>query len=151
MKYRLLPLIAVVALLAWTLPVSAGEVEKNVNFTLDEWIDLNSTDGPVTLHRIRIAKQSGVTKSKFLRPGNNEHLQDVQIQVEFTNDSSKDWEMRVNVEWSDGSGHVIDGYNDTESLDSDSRHDDQTVTLSTLKYGLEKAKKLKINIKFYPD
>lgn len=151
MKHRLLPMIAGLALLTWTLPASAGEVEKNLNFALDQWIDLNSTDGPVTLHRIRIVRQGGVTKSKFMRPGNSEHLEDVQIQVEFSNDSSKDWEMRLNVEWSDSSGEVIDGFNDTEGLDSESRHDDQTVTLSTLKYGIEKAKKLKIGIKFYPD
>ena len=151
MKTRLLPWITALAVVAWTLPASAGEVEKNVGFNLDQWIELNSTDGPVTLHRIRLATQGGVTKSKLLRPGNNEHLQDVQIQVEFTNDSSKDWEMRLKVEWLDGSGEVIDGYNDTENLDSDSRHDEQTVTLSTLKYGLAKAKKLKIAIRYYPD
>lgn len=36
-------------------------------------------------------------------------------------------------------------------LDSESRQDDATVTLSTLKYGLDKAKKLKIKIDFYQD
>ena len=133
------------------LPLAAGEVEKNVNFALEEWIELNATDGPVTLHRIRIAKQSGITKSKFLRPGNSEYLQDVQIQLEFSNDTSRDWEARMEVEWLDGAGQPIDGYNDSETLGEDSRRDEQTVTLSTLKYGLDKAKKLRIAIRFEPD
>lgn len=132
-------------------PAFAGEVSKDAGFALDQWIELKATDGPVTLHRIRLVKQSGVTKSKFLRPGNSQFLSDVQIQLEYSNDSSKDWEAHLDIQWVDGSGEVIDGYNDTEGLDSESRNDDATVTLSTLKYGLERAKKLKIKIDFYPD
>ena len=37
----------------------AGEVEKNVDFELDRWIELESTDGPLTLHRFRIVRASG--------------------------------------------------------------------------------------------
>ncbi len=120
-------------------------------FALDQWIELNSNDGPVTLHRIRLAAHSGFTKSKLMRPGNSEYLRDVQIQLEFTNDASKDWEARIRLEWLDGDGKAIDGYNDDENLDNDSRHDEQTVTLSTLKYGLERAKKLKVHITYQPD
>jgi hypothetical protein len=132
-------------------PLAAGEVEKNVPFVLDQWIDLAASDGPVTLHRIRIVKQGSGAKSKILRPGNAEFLEDVQIQLEFTNEASKDWEAHVRFVWSDGSGAAIDGYDDTENLDSDSRHDQQTVTLSTLRYGLERAAKLEIRITFEPD
>lgn len=128
----------------------AGEVEKNVDFELDRWIELESTDGPLTLHRFRIVRASG-TKSRLLRPGNSEYLEDVQLQLEFTNDASRDWEARLDVVWSDGSGNVIDGYHDSENLDNDSRHDQQTVTLSTLRYGLERARKLKLRIRFDPD
>ena len=60
-------------------------------------------------------------------------------------------EARLDVVWSDGSGNVIDGYHDSENLDNDSRHDQQTVTLSTLRYGLERARKLKLRIRFDPD
>ena len=35
--------------------------------------------------------------------------------------------------------------------DSEQRHEQQTVTLSTLKYGIDKAKKLKIRITTNPD
>lgn len=132
-------------------PASAGSVEKTVSFELDKWIELESVDGPVTLHRIRVAAKSGVSKSMFARPGNDEYLKDVQIQLEFSNEATKDWEAKLAVEWVDSDGRPIDGYHDTESLDSESRQDDTTVTLSTLQYGLDRAKKLKIKIDFYKD
>lgn len=148
--HRLLP--ALVLALSFTAPAArAGEVEKTVPFALDSWIELGTQDGPVTLHRLRIERQSGVTKSKLMRPGNAEYLQDVQIQLEFSNQASQDWEARLRVEWVDGDGRAIDGYNDRETLDDDSRYEMQTVTLSTLRYGLERAKKLRIRIDFHPD
>ena len=132
-------------------PATAGSVEKSVAFALEEWIDLASTDGPATLHRIRLTQQGGFTKSKFMRPGASEYLEDVQIQLEFTNDSTKDWDANITFEWYDADGKLIDGYRGTESLDSESRQDDQTITLSTLKYGLQRAKKLKLKIDYEKD
>jgi hypothetical protein len=143
------PLAAALVLLA-TAPALAGEVEKKADFELDRWIELESTDGPVTLHRFRIVRASG-TKSRILRPGNSEYLEDVQLQLEFSNDASRDWEARFDVVWSDASGNPIDGYHDSENLDNDSRHDQQTVTLSTLRYGLEHAKRLSVRIRYDPD
>ena len=86
-----------------------------------------------------------------MRPGNDEYLADVQVQLEFTNDATRDWEASLRIEWLDAAGHVVDGYRDTEELDSDSRHDVQTVTLSTLRYGLERASKLRVRIEFHPE
>lgn len=132
-------------------PSFAGTAEKTVAWKLGEWIELASTDGPVTLHRIRLVREGGLTKSSFMRPGNSQYLVDVQIQLEFTNDSTNDWEAKFALEWMDGDGRVIDGYQGNEGLDSEKRHEVQTVTLSTLKYGLDKAKKLKIRIVTDPD
>jgi hypothetical protein len=143
--------LALAAVLLLPLATFAGTVEKNVPFKLDQWIELASTDGPVTLHRLRIVRQGGVTKSSFMRPGNNKYLTDVQIQLEFTNDSTNDWEARFAIEWLDGDGKVVDGYEGDEGLDSEKRHEQQTVTLSTLKYGIDKAKKLVIRIDTNPD
>ncbi len=83
-------------------------------FRLDQWIDLAASDGPVTLHRIRVARQGAGAKSKFLRPGNSEYLEDVQVQLEFSNDATRDWEARLDIEWLDADGAAIDGYNDKE-------------------------------------
>lgn len=129
----------------------AGTAEKTVTFALDQWVELGSTDGPVTLHRLRLVREGGVTKSSFMRPGNSHYLADVQIQLEFTNESSNDWEAHFDIEWLDAGGKPIDGYQGKEGLDSEKRHDQQTVTLSTLKYGLDKAKKLRIRIDTNPD
>lgn len=129
----------------------AGDIEKCVEFELGEWIVLDSNDGPVTLHRIRVVKQSGITKSKVFRPGNAEHLETIQIQLEFSNEATRDWEAHLDLEWVDAQGVTIDGYDDDENLDSNENHDMVTVTLSTLKYGLDRAEKFKIRIRTYPD
>lgn len=141
------------ATLSILLPVAtfAGTAEKSVTFRLGEWVELAATDGPVTLHRIRLVQEGGFTKSKIMRPGNSQYLSDVQIQLEFTNDSTNDWEAQFDLEWLDADGKPIDGYRGQEGLDSEKRHEEQTVTLSTLRYGLERAKKLRVRIEFQPD
>ena len=131
------------------LPAHAAEVEKTVPFAFDQWTALDSTDGPVTLHRIRIIRQKGgFTKSAFLRPGNDEYLETVQIQLEYSNSGKDDWKAKLDIAWLDDHGTIIDGYNDADSLDDDESHTNDTVTLSTLKYGIAQAKKLHIKIRF---
>lgn len=148
--FRLAALIVLIGFVAAS--ARAGEVEKKVSFALGDWVDLASTDGPVTIHRIRIEKQSGLTKSKLFRPGGGAaYTADVQVQIEFTNDATHDWDAAVEIEWLDKDGEAIDGYRGTESLDSESRRDLQTITLSTLKYGLDRAKKLRVRIEFHPE
>jgi hypothetical protein len=148
---RSLPTVVLTLALAAPPTAGAAEVVKSAPFALDEWVELAATDGPVTLHRVRVARQGGVTKSSLMRPGNSEFLQDIQIQLEFSNEASRDWEARLHVTWVDRDGKTIDGYNGSESLDSESRYDQQTVTLSTLRYGLERAAKLEIRIELAPD
>ena len=152
LRFRsLAPLLVLALLAAVAAPAGAGEVDQTVSFTLDQWFDLGVTDGPVTLHRIRIVREGGFTKSRLMRPGNSEYLEDIQIQLEFSNSATRDWEARFRLEWVDGSGRTIDGYNGTENLDDGSRHDLQTITLSTLRYGIEQARKLRVRIDFDPD
>ena len=79
-----------------------------------------------------------------MRPTGSDYLADVQIQIEFTNDATADWETHLEFEWLDADGKVIDGFRGNQGLDSETRHEDQTVTLSTLKYGLERAKTIRI-------
>lgn len=141
----------VLAVLAIAAPAAAGTFEKDVPFALEEWIAVDSKEGPVTLHRLRLHKERQSAKSRIMRPGNSEYLQDIQIQLEYTNDATRDWEAKLRVEWLDENGVVIDGYNDEENLDSESRHDEATVTLSTLRYGLERAKKLSVRIEYHAE
>jgi len=149
---RVVSFLALVVAVLSASPARAGEVERKVNFALGEWVDLNSTDGPVTIHRIRIERQGGLTKSKLFRPGGGaSYASDVQVQIEFTNDATHDWEIAVEVEWLDANGVAIDGYRGEENLDSESRRDLQTITLSTLKYGLDRARKLRVRLEFHPE
>jgi hypothetical protein len=129
----------------------AGSFETKLPFAFDQWIDIASTDGPATLHRLRLVRASASTKSRIMRPSGSEYLQDVQIQLEFSNDATRDWDARLRVEWLDEKGVAIDGYNGRENLDSESRHDQATVTLSTLRYGLERARTLTVRIDFDPE
>jgi len=148
---RLLP----AALLLLVLPAVsafAGKIEKTVPFELDKWIPLGSSDGPVTLHRLKVERLSGhAVKSAIFRPGNTEFLRDVRILIEYSNSSSHDWSADLDIVWLDAKGHEIDGYQDDESLNDGERHDEVHVTLSTSKYGLEQAAKLRIRIDFHPE
>lgn len=133
-------------------PARAGSVEKTAPFALDTWIDLNSTDGPVSIHKLRIERQKGgLSKSAFLRPGNDEYLDTLQIQIEFSNSTKDDWKAHLSIKWLDDQGTVIDGYDDKENLDDSSDHAKDTVTLSTLKYGTARAKQLQIKITYGRD
>ncbi|MCB1037629.1 MAG: hypothetical protein KDD47_27605 [Acidobacteria bacterium] len=142
-------LLAVLLLLASAaaLPAEAASISKEFPFKLGEWYELEVTDGPVTIHRIRVEVQEGNVKSKIFRPGNSEFSKTVQIQIEYTNRADKDYDADIDVVWVDAKGNEIDGYRDEEGIDEDER-DEMTMTLSTLKYGLEMAKTLKVGIRF---
>ncbi len=126
-------------------------VNKTLPFELDRWYEIKSSEGPVTLHRIRLAAKEGlVSKSKIFRPGNSEYLETVQIQLEYTNSSSREWKAEMRIHWLDEQDRVIDGYNGSEDLGEEENFQHATVTLSTLKYGLDRAKRLRIKIDAVP-
>jgi hypothetical protein len=131
---------------------AAADVERSVAFELDHWYDLGVTSGPVTFHRVRIVRQTGsLTKSTFFRPGNTQYLATVQLQIEYSNSEKRDWKANLDVAWVDGDGTPIDGYKGDEGLDGEESHGKVTVTLSTLEYGLARARKLKLAISSEPD
>lgn len=143
---HLKPLFAFAAFLLLFVNTAHAGVDITVNFELDRWFDVEESSGPVTVHRVRLREQDRNIKSKLFRPGNTEYLQTVVVEMEFTNDATRDIDAKVSVAWLDGSGRVIDGYNGKEEFDEEERHDVQTITLSTLKYGLDVAKKLRFEI-----
>ncbi|MBI2570393.1 MAG: hypothetical protein HYV63_25620 [Candidatus Schekmanbacteria bacterium] len=147
---HVLVLLAVFAL-ARSGDAHAGDVDMTFPFKLDEWNKVEVTDGPITIHRIMIERQTGITKSSFFRPGNTEFLETVRIVIDYSNQAKRDWKARLDLAWLDEKGRVIDGYLDSENLDSDEYHDTDTVTLSTLKYGIDVAKDFRVRIKVLPD
>ena len=141
---NLVPLLAVVLT---AVPAAAADIDKEFPFKLDEWFPLEVSEGDLTIHRVRVKTIKGNVKSKIFRPTNTEFVQTVQIQVEYTNDSSRDVEADLDIVWVDSRGNVIDGYRDEEDMDED-EHDEMTAMISTSAYGLEQAKKLLVKIHF---
>ncbi|MBI4915311.1 MAG: hypothetical protein HY825_05635 [Acidobacteria bacterium] len=141
-------------IVALAAPAAAAEwkVGKEVPFELGTWIDLAVTDGPATLHRIRVAEYSGAFKaSDLMRPLSPDYMKTVRIELEYSNAATRDWAARMVVEWFDADGTLIDGYNGEETLDDRESHDLDTVTWATLKYGLARAKTLKVKIDMHAD
>ncbi|MEW6336317.1 MAG: hypothetical protein ACOY3Y_05005 [Acidobacteriota bacterium] len=150
-RHLLTALLALGLAAAWPVPSDAATVTKSVDLELGTWLDLDAKDGEVTVHRVRLVEVTGtITKSDLTRPSGAEYLKTVQFQIEYSNPTTRDWEVRVRIEWLDADGVAIDGYRGDEDLDKREDHDVQTITISTLRYGLAKAKTLEVNIDFGP-
>ncbi len=136
----------------YVVPAAAGTVEQTLAFELDKWYALDSSEGPVMLHRIQLVRQRGLlTKSAVFRPGNAEYLASVEIRLEYSNSANHDWKAKFKLAWLDADGREIDGYNGSEDLDEKESHEIATIKLSTLQYGLDCAKKLRVSIEYRPD
>ena len=109
----------------------------------------HASAGDYLLALIRDAK--GSIKSRIARPSNSRYLEDVRLEIEYSNDASRDWELTVRGEWTDARGEAIDGVDQTESLDDGKRFESVTITFPTLRYGLDHGTKLKLELFFTPD
>jgi len=129
---------------------SAGSIDTTFPFELDTWFDINHEDGSVTIHRVRVAALEANIKSRVFRPGlkADPMVQDVQIQVEYSNSSKKDVEAELEIYWVDAKGRRIDGYKGNEDANGDESHERMTAARSTLVYGIEMASKLEVKIRF---
>lgn len=148
--YRAL-LLAAPLVLALALPAPAGELSKTYDFQLDRWIDLKLEDGPVTLHRFRIEKVGGGGVNRLTRGGSSDYSTTLEIQIEYSNDASNDWKADVVLEWLDERGNVIDGFRGDENMDEGDRHAYIKASVTTLKYGIERARKLRLEVRTDPD
>ena len=139
-----------ILMLLVALPASAETIEKTFPFELGKWHDIEVKDGALTIHRVRVEPVDGNFKSRVFRPGlkNDAMVRDVQIQVEYSNDMSRDVEAELEIFWLDAKGRRIDGYHGEEDMDEEERHDQMTALRSTLVYGLDVAKKLYVKIRF---
>lgn len=127
-------------------------VDKTVPFELDKWYDLSVKEGPITLHRIHLERQgSGGLKARVVRGGDEEYTVPVKVELEYSNASSTDWKAVFRVSWTDDSGEAIDGYNGSAELDEKKDFDRVGGTVTTLRYGLARARKLRLLINVKPD
>lgn len=146
-----LVLLAAVATITGSARLEAAEVVKTYDFAIDEWQEIGEVDGPVTLHRIRIdRKEDRLNKASLARPNNLGYLEPVRFQLEYTNGASQKWRARVEVRWMDEDGMIIDGFSANETLDKKSAQKITQASISTLKYGIKKAKTLEVKIRFEP-
>ncbi len=152
LRSRLILWTALLLTITMLVPTLAGAevIEKKFPFELDEWFDINFEDGPITIHRVRVEAVDGNFKSRVFRPGlkNDEMVRDVQIQVEYSNDASKDIEAELEIFWLDSQGRKIDGYHGEEDMDEEERREEMTALRSTLVYGLDVAKTLSVKISY---
>jgi hypothetical protein len=141
---------AVVALAALAVPAQAQtSVNRTVDFEFDRWFDLNVKEGPVTLHRLRLEREGSGLRDKIA--GGGEFKVGVKVQLEYSNEASRDWDANFHVVWMDDSGEPIDGYTSTEELEENKKFERAGGSVTTVKYGLARAKKLKIVVNVKPD
>lgn len=127
-------------------------VDKTVPFELDKWYELGVKDGPVTLHRIRLARQAGGgLKARVTRAADEEYTVPIKVELEYSNASSSDWKVAFRISWVDDDGQVIDGYNGSSQLDDKKDFDRVGGTVTTLKYGLARARHLRLVMSVRPD
>jgi len=152
MRQHLLLVAALVLASSAVQPLGADTVKKSYSFELDKWYEIDAESGPVKLYRIRVERQSGAkTFKSILTRVHTDFATDVQIQIEYSNKSSKDWKGKMRIVWVDEKGETIDGYVGTESFGDETKHEVQTMLVSTLKYGLLRARKLEVEISVEKD
>lgn len=146
---------ALTALIVAQMPFTAqaGGVSRTFPYETDKWYQLDAApEGPVTLHRLQVARQRGLfTTSNLFRPGNTEYLAAIEIRLEYSNSATTDWKARLQIAFLDEENREIDGYKGSEDLDEQQKHNVATIKLSTLKYALARARKLRVVIECEPD
>ena len=133
-------------------PASAQtSVDKTVPFELDKWFELNVKEGPITLHRIRLERTGGGGLKARVTGGEDEYRVPVKVELEYSNVSSSDWRAVFRVSWADDGGEAIDGYNGSHELDEKKDYDRTGGSVTTLRYGLARARKLRLLLNIKPD
>ncbi len=95
-------------------------------------------------------KESRFNKAAISRPFNQQYLEPIRFQLEYTNGASQKWRARVTVRWLDEEGRVIDGFSVNETLEKKSARKIAQASVATLKYGLERAKTFEVEVRFEP-
>jgi hypothetical protein len=133
-------------------PASAQtSVDKTVPFELDKWYELNVKEGPITLHRIRLERSGGGGLKARVTGGEDEYRIPVKVELEYSNISSTDWRAVFRISWVDDGGEAIDGYNGSHELEEKKDFSRAGGTVTTLRYGLIRARKVRFLLNVKPD
>ena len=129
----------------------ATVIRQSCDFRLETWCDIDQTDGPVTLHRFRVTTTDiGIRSISATNVLNDEYLQRIGVQVEFTNEGDKKYKSFVKVRWLDAEETAIDGFGDEEGLEGHKARGMIRRSIPALKYGLQKAKTIEIEVNLNP-
>ena len=133
-------------------PASAQtSVDKTLPFELDKWYELNVKEGPITLHRIRLERAGGGGLKARVTGGEDEYRAQVKVDLEYSNVASSDWRVVFRISWLDDGGEAIDGYNGSHELEEKKDFNRTGGTVTTLRYGLARARKLRLLLNVKPD
>lgn len=144
-------MLGVLAATVLAVPASAQtSVDRTVPFELEKWFELNVKEGPITLHRIRLERVGGGLKAR-VTGGEDEYRAAVKVELEYSNAASSDWRGVFRVSWVDESGETIDGYNGSHELEEKKDFMRTGGTVTTLRYGLARARKLRLLLNVKPD
>ena len=145
-------MLSVLAATVLAVPASAQtSVDRTVPFELDKWFELNVKEGPITLHRIRLERVGGGGLKARVTGGEDEYRVAVKVELEYSNAASSDWRGVFRISWVDESGETIDGYNGSHELEEKKDFSRAGGTVTTLRYGLARARKLRILLNVKPD
>jgi hypothetical protein len=91
----------------------------------------------------RAALQTALSEDEYRVP--------VKAELEYSNAASSDWRVAFRISWVDESGESIDGYNGSHQLSEKKDFERASGTVTTLRYGLARAKKLRLLLSIKPD
>jgi hypothetical protein len=145
-------MVTLLAATVLTAPASAQtSVDKTVPFELDKWYELNMKEGPITLHRIRLERTGGGGLKARVTGAEDEYRVPVKVELEYSNVASSDWRVVFRVSWVDDGGEAIDGYNGSHQLSEKKDFERTGGTVTTLRYGIGRARKLRLLLSVKPD
>jgi hypothetical protein len=120
-------------------------------FELEKWIDVNKTDGPITIHRIRVSEdQAGIRSKSAEMALNRAYVQRIAVQIEYTNESSRRYKSHIAVNMADANGEAVDGFSDDEGLEPNKSRGLVTRSFPASKYGLQRVTRIDLEIKLTP-
>ena len=145
-------MLSMLAATVLAVPASAQtSVDRTVPFELDKWYELDVKEGPITLHRLRLERAPGGGLKARVTGGEDEYRAAVKVEIEYSNAASSDWRGVFRISWVDESGEAIDGYNGSHQLSEKKDFERASGTVTTLRYGLARAKKLRLFLSVKPD
>ena len=139
------------ALLGSSQVANATTLRQTCDFRMETWCDVNQTDGPVTIHRYRVtASEVGIRSISATNVLNDEYLERVGVQIEYTNEGGRKYKSFIKVRWLDADQDAIDGFGDEEGLEANKARAMIKRSIGALRYGLQKAKTIEFEINLNP-